>query len=271
MVQINYEVRLKSNAKYEMTEIEESLRNIFELFDDGVKSLIPKQDKEKIMNAINGIMDETETKDLLEALNVVEDCVSEVMICEESEKYSDIPNTALGKFYLYTMDKAEGEEEHIDEEEGNILSPYFKTNLSSKDGEIAACQTWMLPNKAFYGLWESLHYSSSLKTDLIQYAETSFRLSQLGVSNTLISWNKVILFHGPPGTGKTSIAQVDNFKCSKTIIFLGICSKISDSTNRRISKHGTCGDQLAFSLLEVVFRVRQTRPEDVCKNKRLRW
>ena len=66
----------------------------------------------------------------------------------------------------------------------------------------------MLPNRAFYGLWESLHYKSSLKTDLIKYAETSFLLSQKGVSNKLISWNKVILFHGPPGTGKTSIAQV---------------------------------------------------------------
>lgn len=65
----------------------------------------------------------------------------------------------------------------------------------------------MLPNRAFYGLWESLHYKSSLKSDLMKYAETSLLLSQKEVSNTLISWNKVILFHGPPGTGKTSIAQ----------------------------------------------------------------
>ncbi|CAG5099868.1 Oidioi.mRNA.OKI2018_I69.XSR.g16725.t1.cds [Oikopleura dioica] len=190
--QINYEVRLKNNPKYEVAEVEESLRSIFELFDDGIKSLIPKQDKDKIVQAISEIMDEIETKELMEAMNVVEECVAEVIICEESLKYSALPNAVLGKFYLFNMDKAEGEEEHIDEE---------------GDGEIAACQTWMLPNKAFYGLWESLHYSSSLKSDLIQYAETSFRLSQLGVSNTLISWNKVILFHGPPGTGKTSIAQ----------------------------------------------------------------
>ena len=117
--QINYEVRLKNNSKYEVAEVEESLRSIFELLDDGIKCLIPKQDKEKIMQAISEIMDETETRDLMEAMNVVEECVAEVIICEESQKYSAVPNAVLGKFYLYNMDKAEGEEEHIDEEGGN--------------------------------------------------------------------------------------------------------------------------------------------------------
>lgn len=129
MVEINYEVRLKSNPQYELTEVEESLRNIFELFDDGVKSLIPKQDKERIMNAINEIMDETDMKDLLEALNVVDECVSEVMICEESQKYSELPNAVLGKFYLYTMDKADGEEEHIDEEGGKLRCSCLYTHI----------------------------------------------------------------------------------------------------------------------------------------------
>jgi len=192
MAKINYEVRLKSNSSHEKEEIQASLHKIFDVFDEYPRVLIPKVDKPKIMRIINDMMDETDTKSMESAWQILEEGVSEIVVFEENENRVRLPGAKLGSFYLYHVDKADGEEEHINEEE---------------DGEIAACQTWMLPNRAFYGLWESLHYQSSLKSDLVKYAETSFLLSQKEVSNTLISWNKVILFHGPPGTGKTSIAQ----------------------------------------------------------------
>jgi hypothetical protein len=102
----------------------------------------------------------------------------------------------------------------------------------------------MLPNRAFYGLWESLHFKSSLKSDLMNYAETSFLLSQKEVSNTLISWNKVILFHGPSvslffwKTGVFYRSQLAYFCLKKQNFFSGICAETRDSPNWRLPEHG---------------------------------
>jgi hypothetical protein len=48
---------------------------------------------------------------------------------------------------------------------------------------------------------------SRLKPSLLSYAASALLFSDAGVDASLISWNHVVLLHGPPGTGKTSLCK----------------------------------------------------------------
>lgn len=50
-------------------------------------------------------------------------------------------------------------------------------------------------------------YDSSIKQRLLRYATTALLFSDRGVNTNLVSWNRVVLLHGPPGTGKTSLCK----------------------------------------------------------------
>ena len=46
-----------------------------------------------------------------------------------------------------------------------------------------------------------------IKQKLLQYASTALHFGQQGVDPHLISFNRTVLLHGPPGTGKTSLCK----------------------------------------------------------------
>ena len=46
-----------------------------------------------------------------------------------------------------------------------------------------------------------------IKQRLLQYAYTALHFGQQGVNPNLISFNRTVLLHGPPGTGKTSLCK----------------------------------------------------------------
>lgn len=77
----------------------------------------------------------------------------------------------------------------------------------SEDDTLSSFNEWALPAKEFDGLWESLLYEVGLKERLLRYAASALLFTERGVDPCLVSWNRIVLLHGPPGTGKTSLCK----------------------------------------------------------------
>jgi len=76
-----------------------------------------------------------------------------------------------------------------------------------EESDTPACQQWILPHKEFHGVWDSLIFDGEIKNDLLDYVSSTMLFSDKKVNSTIVSWNRVILLHGPPGTGKTSLCK----------------------------------------------------------------
>lgn len=96
-------------------------------------------------------------------------------------------------YHIYTLDNFGAETDSM-------------TDTASGE-ELAAADVWALPSEEFHGLWENLVYDSKLKEDTLRFVETAFDFADRGVDPNVIGWNRVVLLHGPPGTGKTSLCR----------------------------------------------------------------
>lgn len=64
-----------------------------------------------------------------------------------------------------------------------------------------------LPSAALEGLWESLVISPQIKSYLINLVSSGCLFSERQVDINVVAWNRCVLFHGPPGSGKTTLSR----------------------------------------------------------------
>ncbi|AAS52427.2 AEL258Wp [Eremothecium gossypii ATCC 10895] len=67
-----------------------------------------------------------------------------------------------------------------------------------------------LPSREYEGAWEALYFDDDIKGQLFNYATIALKMSHFIPEETLsvnTGGNRLLLVHGPPGTGKTTICK----------------------------------------------------------------
>jgi hypothetical protein len=79
------------------------------------------------------------------------------------------------------------------------------------ENDLPACDQWELPNKNLTGYWDSIVVDDHIKNNLLGYCDSSMQFSDANIDSTIISWNRIALLYGPPGSGKIVIYYLHIF------------------------------------------------------------
>ena len=82
------------------------------------------------------------------------------------------------------------------------------TDCSDGEEDLPACDQWELPNKLLVNLWDTIVCDAEIKRTLLGYASTAMIFTNASVDADVVSWNRMILLHGPPG-------EMDPCPCDK--------------------------------------------------------
>lgn len=122
--------------------------------------------------------------------------VDRIYVAEADEPGIKTVSPTNGKFEFHTYQPCPVD--NIDE--------FGVGEADTSDNAVAAtlCE---LPNHSLDGVWNSLVYEDDVKWRLLRYIYSTILFSDADVDFHLIAWNRVVLLHGPPGTGKTSLCR----------------------------------------------------------------
>lgn len=127
-----------------------------------------------------------------ELFSHVKDHVESVLCtCNHGEKNRMKIAGANFKYYVYRLTSDDG----------------AQSTIENDSEELPAANHWLLPAKEFHYLWENMYYDSDIKQNLLNFVKTAMIFSDNNVNPNIITWNKVVLLYGPPGSGKTSLCR----------------------------------------------------------------
>ncbi|KAG9317224.1 AAA-domain-containing protein [Chiua virens] len=140
--------------------------------------------------------------------------------------------------------------------ENDTIEEYANGPGESGD-DVLAASVCELPCRSWEGLWEGLIYADNIKLKLLDYIYATLVLSDANVDFNLVSWNRVVLLHGPPGTGKTSLcralAQKLSIRLSHRYTHARLLEINSHSLfSRWFSESGKLVQRLFGSIMEMV-------------------
>ncbi|RSH82705.1 uncharacterized protein EHS24_007699 [Apiotrichum porosum] len=87
------------------------------------------------------------------------------------------------------------------------LSGGLDEDEEEQEANTSAASVRDLPARELEGLWDNLIYDDDIKPRLLTYIHSSMLFSENEVDFNVIAWNRLVLLHGPPGTGKTSLCR----------------------------------------------------------------
>ncbi|KAI9032270.1 pachytene checkpoint protein 2 [Hyaloraphidium curvatum] len=77
----------------------------------------------------------------------------------------------------------------------------------NEEEQIQTNSHLLLPSRELEGLWDNLIFDDRLQLQLLDFVYTTLLFSDRLVDPNIVSFNRVILLHGPPGSGKTSLCK----------------------------------------------------------------
>ncbi|CCE64686.1 hypothetical protein TPHA_0I01820 [Tetrapisispora phaffii CBS 4417] len=128
-------------------------------------------------------------------------------------KDSEIQTKIANKDSVESYDENESDVSEDETAYSNSQSNMTNTGIALSNHILNLTTITLLPSKSFENLWESLHFDTNIKQKLFNYATISLKLgkyiSKSGKNQQLTNnnSNRLILLHGPPGTGKTTLCK----------------------------------------------------------------